>query len=37
MEGHLMRVDKRSKGIINMDPILDFGENYYIKCRDWWE
>ena len=33
----LMRVDKGSKRIINLDLILEFGEIWYIKCRDWWE
>ena len=26
MEGHLIKVDKGSKRIMNLDPILDFGE-----------
>ena len=26
MEGHLMKVDKGSKRIMNLDSILDFGE-----------
>ena len=25
------------KSIMNLDPILDFGESWCIKCRDWWE
>ena len=29
-----MRVDKGSKIIMNLDPILNFGENWCIKCRD---
>ena len=33
MEDHLMRVDKGSKRIINLDLILDFGEILCIKCR----
>ena len=34
IEGYLMRVDKGSKIIMNLDPILNFGENWCIKCRD---
>ena len=30
-----MRVDKGSKRIMNLDPILNFGKNWCIKCRDW--
>ena len=29
-----MRVDKGSKRIMNLDPILNFEENWCIKCRD---
>ena len=31
MKCHLMRVDKGSKGIMNLDPILNFGESWCIK------
>ena len=34
MKCHLIRVDKGSKGIMNLDPISDFGESRCIKCRD---
>ena len=37
LEGHLMRVNKGSKRIMNLDLILDFGEIQCIECRDWWE
>ena len=37
MESHLMRVDKGSKRIMNLDLILDFAEIWCIKYRDWWE
>ena len=37
MECHLMRVDKGAKRIMDLDLILDFGEIWCIKCRDWWE
>ena len=33
MEGYLMRVDKGSKEIMNLDSISDFGESWCIKCR----
>ena len=35
MECHLVKVDKGSKRIMSLDLILDFGEIWYIKCRDW--
>ena len=37
MECHLMKVDKGSKRIMNLNLILDFGKILCIKCRDWWE
>ena len=36
IEGHLMRVDKNSKRIMNLDPILVFRESWYIKFGGWW-
>ena len=32
-----MRVDKESKRIMNVDPILGFGESWCIKFGGWWE
>ena len=37
MKCHLMRVDKGAKRIMNLDLILNFGEIWCIKCRDWWK
>ena len=37
MEDHLMKVDKGSKRIMNLDHILVFRENWCIKCGGWWE
>ena len=37
MEGRSMRFNKQSKRIMNLDLILDFGELWCIKCRNWWE
>ena len=37
MKGNLMRVDKRSKRIMNLDPILVFREIWFIKFGRWWE
>ena len=37
MEWHLMRVDKWSKRIMNLDPILVFRESWSIKFGGWWE
>ena len=35
MEGHLMRDDKISKGIMDLDSISKLRESWCIKCRDW--
>ena len=35
MECHLMKIDKGSKRIMNLDPISYFGENWCINRRDW--
>ena len=37
MEWYLMRVDKESKRIMNLDPISIFRESYCIKFGGWWE
>ena len=34
---HLMRVNKRSKRIMNLEPILVFRESWCIKFGGWWE
>ena len=36
MEEHLIRVDKGSKRIMNLDPILVFRESWCIKFGGWW-
>ena len=37
MEWHLMRVNKESKRIMNLDPISVFRESWCIKFGGWWE
>ena len=37
IEWHLVRVDKGSKRIMNLDPILVFRESWCIKFGGWWE
>ena len=37
IKGYLMRIDKWSKRIINLDPILVFRESLCIIFGGWWE